>query len=247
MIRIFTDFDGTITRRDVGDAFFEHFGGARSTEAVKEYRAGNISAVECFRRECAACGTVGLSALHEFIDREEIDESFGEFAGFCRAKQFALTVVSDGMDYYIARILRRHGLGDVPVHANTLELVPAGDPERFTLVPRFPNRDEICDRCASCKRNYLITTSADDDIIVYVGEGYSDTCPAGFADIVFAKDELGKFCRDENISFFEYRSFTDVTGRLSAMFARTPGGGTPAGVHKRRRAELARRDIHLGG
>ena len=40
MIRVFIDFDGTVSRQDVGDAMFERFGGVSSTEAVREYRGG---------------------------------------------------------------------------------------------------------------------------------------------------------------------------------------------------------------
>jgi 2-hydroxy-3-keto-5-methylthiopentenyl-1-phosphate phosphatase len=72
-IRIFTDFDGTITRRDVGDALFTHFGGSRALDAVREYIAGTISAVECFRRECAAWRRCPLSAASLVSSIRRID------------------------------------------------------------------------------------------------------------------------------------------------------------------------------
>ena len=247
MIRIFTDFDGTITRRDVGDALFAHFGGSRALDAVREYIAGTISAVECFRRECAACGSVPLDQLHSFLDQEEIDSSFPEFVKFCRREALFLSVVSDGMDYYIRRILGRFGLDELDVHANNLALVPGGSRTDVRFEPQFPNRDELCDRCASCKRNYLVTASADDDLIVYVGEGYSDRCPVQFADLVFAKDDLRNYCREENISSFEYNSFDDIRQRLVKLLEKRRPDGSIAGVRKRRRAELARRDLFIGG
>ena len=188
-----------------------------------------------------------INAFRLTADRQEIDLTFVEFAAFCRREDLALTVVSDGMDYYIARILRRFGIGDLPVVANTLELVPAPGRKNVRLAPQFPNRDEMCDRCASCKRNHIITSSADDDVIVFVGEGYSDRCPARYADVVFAKDELMTYCREENISYYEYRSFSDVTGRLANMLRRRGPDGAPSGFRKRRQAELARRDIFIGG
>jgi 2,3-diketo-5-methylthio-1-phosphopentane phosphatase len=246
-IRIFTDFDGTITRRDVGDALFERFGGSRALEAVREYRAGTISAAECFRRECAACGNVPLDELHAFLDREEIDGSFPEFVKFCSGEALPLSVVSDGMEYYIRRILGRFGLEGLDVHANTLDLVPGGSPAEVRFEPQFPNRDEVCDRCASCKRNYLVTSSADDDLIVYVGEGYSDRCPVQFADLVFAKDDLRNYCREENISSFEYRSFDDCRSRLVKLLEGRRPDGSVAGVRKRRQAVLARNDLFTGG
>jgi len=237
MVRVFVDFDGTITKPDVGDAMFERFGGPKCVEAVEEYRMGSISAVECFRRESAACGEVERRTLDRFLDAQEIDETFISFVAFCKDRELDLTILSDGMDYYLRRILERHGVGEVKFYANHLELVPVDGSGNVRLEPAFPYTDEICDRCACCKRNHMLTRSADEDVIVYVGEGYSDRCPARYADAVFAKDELLKYCQQENISYFEYHAFADVKERLRALLDKP--GKRPA-LRKRRQAELAR-------
>ncbi|MBI1803570.1 MAG: MtnX-like HAD-IB family phosphatase [Ignavibacteriae bacterium] len=242
MVRVFVDFDGTITRPDVGDAMFERFGGKQCSDAVEDYRKGSISAVECYRRESAACGTMDKSVLDSFLDSQEIDETFIAFVAFCCDRSLELTIVSDGMDYYIKRILDRHGLGDVKFYSNHLALVPVNGSAQIRFEPSFPYTDEVCDRCACCKRNHILTHSADEDIVVYVGEGYSDRCPARYADAVFAKDELLKYCMEENISYFEYRTFADVEERLRALLDNP--GKRPA-LRKRRRAALARREAFI--
>ncbi len=247
MIRIFSDFDGTITRQDVGDAMFERFGGERCKEIVQEYRDGTISAVQCFRNECEACGTVHRDELNRFLDEQEIDRTFIDFVRYYRDAGLVCYIVSDGMDYYIRRILNRHGVGDVPFFANVLQFVAEESTGKVRFEPTFPYRDETCSRCACCKRNHLLTMSADDDLILYIGEGYSDRCPARYADVVFAKDDLLRYCREENISFYEYRTFADVTQRLQQVLANKRPDGSIAGLHKRRRAELARRDVFIGG
>ncbi len=242
MIRIFVDFDGTITLRDVGDALFETFGGGAATDAVREYLGGKISAVECFRRESAACSSVNPRSLEAFLDDQEIDPSFIPFVHFCRESGIFCMIVSDGMDYYIRRTLEKHGL-DVPFYSNHLDLEQADSPPEVRFVPAFPYTDEVCDRCASCKRNHILRLSADDDIIVYIGEGYSDRCPARFADVVFAKDELLRYCQTENISYYEYASFADIERRLRSAL----GTGKRSPFRKRRQAELARRELYRGG
>ena len=247
MVRLFSDFDGTISLNDVGDAMFERFGGETCKEIVRQYRDATMSAVECFKRECDACGTIQVDDLNRFLDEQGIDRSFVDFVQFCREENVAFCIVSDGMDYYIKRILERSGVGDIPYFANVLQLVPVDSTDRVRLIPSFPYRDEVCDRCACCKRNHLLTMSADDDIIIYIGEGYSDRCPARYADIVFAKDDLLRYCRDENISFYEFDIFSDIAARLRKIFSNRRSDGSLAGVRKRRRAELARRDIYFGG
>lgn len=247
MVKIFIDFDGTITRRDVGDAMFELFGGKSSTEAVQQYLQEKISAVECFRRECEACGEVDKPALDKFLDLQEIDSTFPEFIAFCNGQGFECRIVSDGMDYYIERILNHNRLGNIPFFSNRLDLHSVDGSSKVRFAPSFPFTDEVCDRCACCKRNHLLSLSADEDIIVYVGEGYSDRCPARHADVVFAKDDLQEYCRKENVSYHEYRSFSDVKQRLQQLLDKSGTRVNRIGLRKRRQAEHVRREVYMGG
>lgn len=246
LIRIFTDFDGTITVRDVGDAMFETFGGAAAGQAVADYRNGTISATECYRQESAACGAFRRADLDAMLDGERIDSTFSAFESFCRNQGFPLTILSDGMDYYIRRILDREGLGTITFLANRMILDPVAASPDVRMAVSFPHTDEVCDRCASCKRNHMLTMSGDDDIIVYIGEGYSDRCPVRFADVVFAKDELLRYCEEENITYFPYVTFADIQRRFETML-RIDGNRHSGIFHKRRRAELERRALYLGG
>jgi HAD superfamily phosphoserine phosphatase-like hydrolase len=189
MINVFIDFDGTITKGDFGDLFFERFGGKAATQAVKDYRSGLINAVECFTREADACVMSAEGEAAEFIDQQKIDPTFIDFVNFCNQhkdgeRQIKYFIVSDGLDYYIERILQNNSLQNIPYFSN-----------RVTFVERD---------------NHILTLSGDDNIIVYIGEGYSDFCPVKYADIVFAKDELQTHCQKENISYNLYKNFKDV-------------------------------------
>jgi 2-hydroxy-3-keto-5-methylthiopentenyl-1-phosphate phosphatase len=246
MVKIFLDFDGTITKSDVGDQLFEKFGGAVCKSFVSDYRRGLISAVSCFRLESVACGEVHIKLFDDFILKQKIDPSVKDFLVFCEKSGFGCYIVSDGMDYYIEKILTHNGIVNIPYFANHLDLIPAGHKEMVTLNPSFPFTDEECDRCACCKRNIMLTNSADDDFIVYVGEGYSDLCPVRYADVVFAKDELLRFCREEKIPHSEYSSFSDVLRILREKTGRKNFTGKMK-LKKRRQAQLARRDVFIGG
>lgn len=239
-LKIFVDFDGTITRRDVGNAFFTHFGGEQCAGLVAEYRAEKISAKELFRKETAAMGVFSEEKAKAFLHQQQVDESFKTFVEFCRLRNIEFHIVSDGLDYYINEILSQNGIHDASFFANRFEIVHQ---ERldFREPPArisFPYDDAECTRCACCKRNIMLTKSGDDDLIVYIGEGYSDRCPAQYADIVFAKDDLQRFCQDKNISYFLYQTFDDVVERLSALLSKKR-------LKKRREAEMKRREAFL--
>jgi 2,3-diketo-5-methylthio-1-phosphopentane phosphatase len=218
-LRLFVDFDGTITRTDVGNAFFRTFGGSACDELVARFRAGDIGARDCFLGEARAMGRVIPHDLERLVDAQEIDPSFRTLVAFCRERGVHLLIVSDGLDYYIRRILERHGCGDVQFVANTASLVRARPDGRVEVSLSFPHADAVCETCACCKRNIMLTSSAEDDIIAYAGEGFSDRCPVRHADIVFAKDVLQTYCQNENISYYPYASFDDVVARLRRLLA----------------------------
>ena len=235
-LRLFVDFDGTITRGDVGNIFFRTFGGTACDELVRRFRAGEITARECFRGEAEAMGRVRSEDLEGLVDAQEIDPSFRGLVAFCRERGVELLVVSDGLDCYIRRILMRNGCGDVPFVSNVAALVRPGPDGCAEVSVAFPHSDAGCDRCGCCKRNIMLTASAEEDIIAYVGEGFSDRCPVRYADIVFAKDVLQTYCQNENISYYPYATFDDVVARLQHLLDRTRVRPRPRAAVERRAA-----------
>ncbi len=235
-LSVFVDFDGTITRQDVGNAFFRRFGGAACDVHINDYHADRITAQECFRRELAEAGRLNLNEAEAFVREQQLDPSFRSFLDFCTSSGIPLRIVSDGLDFYIERMLRDNGIDGVPVFSNRLVMGEAGADGTVLPSLEFPLPDAQCTVCACCKRNVMLTHAGDDDIIVYVGEGFSDRCPVRYADIVFAKDDLQVYCQNENISYYLYTSFDDVCARLTELMARRR-------LRKRARAEVRRREV----
>lgn len=235
---MYCDFDGTVATKDVGRELFHHFAGPRTTEIAEQYLDGAITARECLLSEAALVSGVGPTELVEFVDQFAIDEYFIPFRKYCLQHGIPVTILSDGLDFYVERILSRNGLADCTLYANHLEFSVVDGVTKFDVS--FPHTDSECRFCGNCKRNHMLTLSSDDEIIVYVGDGISDRCAAGYADIVFAKKDLIKFCQRENISYFEYKDFRDVQHRMELLLPRKR-------IKKRREAEMARRDAFMQG
>ena len=111
---------------------------------------------------------------------------------------------------------------------------------REKLAVSFPYTDAECNLCGNCKRNHMLNTSADDDIIVYVGDGYSDRCPVRYADFVFAKRQLIKHCQEQNITYFEFNHFGDVQAKMEEIVQRKR-------IRHRQEAAMARREVFIQG
>jgi 2,3-diketo-5-methylthio-1-phosphopentane phosphatase len=236
-LKLFLDFDGTITRQDVGNAFFRTFGGKVCDELVSSYRAGAISATACFRKEAEATGRLTQAAVDVFLAGQSLDPGLGSVVRLCRERGIPFWVVSDGLDCYIRPLLEREGFGDIPFFSNRAFL--EGGPGGANLRVEFPFTNAECDRCACCKRNHMLTLAGEKDVIVYVGDGFSDRCPVEYADVVFARGELQAWCQFRNISFYEYTSLEDVARRLESLGGRSR-------IRVRRRAELKRREAFVG-
>jgi 2-hydroxy-3-keto-5-methylthiopentenyl-1-phosphate phosphatase len=228
-LKIFCDFDGTVCRSDVRSLLFRTFGNETAREADELWLKGEISSQECIRRECASVKNIVKKEWDALIDRQEVDPSFLPFIRFCRERNIEIDILSDGFDYYIRRILERHDLDFIPVFANGLHI------EDTILQPSFPHLNPNCERSANCKGTHVLTRAADGQLRVFIGDGYSDRCAADYADIVFAKRRLIGYCRDENISYFEYNDFRDVQERVEQLCSKKR-------LTVRHRAEIRRRE-----
>ena len=82
--------------------------------------------------------------------------------------------------------------------------------------------------------------SGDEEISVYIGNGSSDVCPAQFCDLIFAKEDLLKFCEKERVSYSQFFTFNDVVKKLTEVAGKKR-------FKKRHQALLKRRSVYMQG
>ena len=234
VFKVFVDFDGTITKKDIGDALFTKFGHSQTVEnVVCDLLSDKISAKDCWIKLCESVDNINKEELDEFILQIEIDNTFHSFVEYCTKRNIQLFILSDGFDYYINLVLKREKLDHLKVYANKLELN-----KNNTLTPVFPYYDSECTTSANCKRNHIINNSSDDEYTVFIGDGNSDKYTVHFCDFIFAKDDLLKYCEKERITFFPFNNFDDVIERMEMLRQKKR-------LKKRHQAELNRREIYI--
>jgi len=234
--KIFVDFDGTITKRDVGEAMFLEFGNPdKAYEIIELWMEDKISSMETWERLCKTVKNFNEDNFLKFLDTIEVDDGFAEFVQFCRSNKIEIKILSDGLDYYIEKLLLRYGFNDIPVFSNQLKFGKNNE-----LIPVFPYRDEECSSCANCKRNHVIDHSGDDEYSIYIGDGLSDKCPAQYCDFIFAKNSLLKYCEKNRITYFPYKNFNDIIKRLEELKNKKR-------LKKRHQAELKRKEVYSRG
>jgi 2-hydroxy-3-keto-5-methylthiopentenyl-1-phosphate phosphatase len=238
MVRVFCDFDGTVCTRDIGENFFRDFAGERAIEIVRLLIKGEINAREWLQLECEAIPSLHRKEFEQYIDQYSVDPYFVEFIRSCEKKNVAVTILSDGLDLYIKRVLSNAGLDHVSFFSNRAEFIGTNGTSKIAVT--FPYTDAECYLCGNCKRNHMLSASADEDIIVYVGDGFSDRCPVRYADFVFAKRHLIKYCQEQNITYFDFNNFDDVQKKMDEIVQRKR-------IRHRQEAAMARREVFLQG
>jgi 2,3-diketo-5-methylthio-1-phosphopentane phosphatase len=210
-MQVFCDFDGTITTVDTTDRVLGQLA-APAWEALEaDWRAGRIDAAACMKGQIALIQGDD-AALDAVLDDIELDPGFCDFAAWCADHDVPLAVVSDGVDYFIRRILARRGLGALPVVSNKL----TGRPGARRLAQ--PHRREGCAAGAGvCKCDVVAGRESSRPMLVYVGDGRSDFCVSARADLLFAKDELAAYAAGRGQAFHAFETLHDVTAVLASM------------------------------
>jgi 2-hydroxy-3-keto-5-methylthiopentenyl-1-phosphate phosphatase len=237
-LKIFCDFDGTITKNDVWISSLGKFINDKEEfqNICNDLYSQKIGTKETVKRQLELVENFSPEKFNSYLAEEETDEYFKEFIEFCRSNDYEFYVLSDGFEYYIDYILKRE-LIDVKYFGCKMNWT-----ENENLTAEFKYDDEYCRLCGTCKRNILInnTNDLENDLSVYIGDGVSDYCVSGYADIVFAKGRLASHCWKNNITYFEYGNFNDVKGKLIKL--------SEKGKFKQRReALIRRRDVVMGG
>jgi 2,3-diketo-5-methylthio-1-phosphopentane phosphatase len=150
-----------------------------------------------------------LAELDEALDALAIDPTFEAFSTFCATNGVDLTIVSDGVDYFIRRILQRCGLEHLPLQAN--HLMPLGE-RRYTLA--HPYRVQDCAAGAGTCKCASAGAERGSSRTVLIGDGRSDFCVAHEADIVFAKKGLLRYTKEQGIPSHEFSDFAEIQAIL---------------------------------
>jgi len=221
---VFTDFDGTMTQRDVTDEILAQLAHPSWREVELEWTRGLIGSRECLERQIALVDT-SVEELNTLIDAVPIDPAFASFYRFTQQRGVPLYVLSEGFDYVIARVLKRAGTVDpvrngMQVFSSTLRV------EGRRLIPSFPHSSPPCEHgCATCKAALLRRFGKGKHPIVFVGDGLSDRFAVDEADVVFAKRQLFAYCQEHGKAYRPFSTFADIEQAVRGFIGRQEVGG----------------------
>jgi 2-hydroxy-3-keto-5-methylthiopentenyl-1-phosphate phosphatase len=205
------DFDGTICIPDACDFLLQRFAPPEWKELNDAVWRGEITEREAFPRQIELLRVTWDVARRELLDGVIIREGFAEFAAFCRAHELSLTILSGGLRQLIDELLHKAGVGGLPVISHTAAI----NRDRWKAVLWSGKR--YAEHCSHCKCSFVLEQRNAGKKIIYIGDGYTDLCPAQHADILFATGKLARACAESARPFIPFETFFDIGRELESL------------------------------
>lgn len=197
--RLVLDWDGTVTVVDTLWLVLEQFGDYDVFRSAGErLMRGEITYRELMEIEFSTVRGARLDDVTAWlVDNARIRAGFHELL-----RRYDPLLLSSGFEELIRPLLAREGV-EAELVANRIDPHPDGWRVLW-------NRDQPCGVCGDwCKRAGLPPQP-----FVYVGDGYSDRCPAISAQRIFARAGLAEYLDDQGV---EYEPFEDLTDVMRAL------------------------------
>ena len=186
---VVTDFDATVTTRDIGDSIIGHFKAASAKEIRDSYRPG--VAVEKWMEEVFERINAGPKEIRKFVlDTAVMRSGFGKFLGLCKRREIPVEIVSGGLDIYVTPLFKKWEI-KIRSFFGTSSWVNGRIKIRYPFL-RTMTLEEF-------KASRVKAFQDKGHRVVFLGDGTSDYLAACFADAVFATRKLYSLCRENGM------------------------------------------------
>ncbi len=203
------DFDGTLTRVDVGDALCERFADPSWRDVDAQWLRGEISLPEAQRRMWATVRATTAELVREARRVGSLRPGADDVLAAAADGRIELVIASGGFDLYIGALLGDRAAAVSAMYHNRLV------PREGGVEPAF-REDLSCERCAVCKGRVVHAHRDDRRRVAFCGDGSSDRCAAGVAPELFAVrgSTLARHCERRGVP---HVPFDDLGTVLSAL------------------------------
>ena len=133
-MRIFFDFDNTVTKGDVLSDMIERYSVCGDWMSLENaWSSGEITTKECLKGQVNGI-RISNQELLKYLKTVRIDPFFSKLVNLLMSKGIESSIVSDNFEPIIQIILRNNGIKDFPTYANHLRFY------RDRFFPSFPFR-----------------------------------------------------------------------------------------------------------
>ena len=195
-----TDFDGTVTLKDVGDVLLIHFKAATRKEIDLSCAPG-VKMKEWMKKYFRPLKIPKKDIEAYVLASARLRGGFREFHKFCAGACVPLEIVSGGVDLYLDCLLKKWGLKVKAFYGRT-RFTPKG------LLVDYPcMKGSTLDAFKAARVRHYRRLGCR---VAFCGDGATDIKAARAADAVFATKRLRTFCQKAGIPNRRLKNFHAV-------------------------------------
>ena len=205
-LEIVSDFDGTIVNIDAVEYLLARFADGDWRKYDDQYEKGEISLEECLRQQYRMIKEPRQKLLNAVDGATTFRAGFDELIAFCKQKEITFTIVSAGLDFVIAHLLRRKNMEyRIVVWAPKSKLRSRGI---FLDFSGLPERGT-----SNFKSSLVRSIQARRTSVAYIGDGLSDYEAIRHANVRFVikGSRLAERCRKDGVKCREITNLKEVT------------------------------------
>ena len=205
---VVTDFDGTITRRDVGNDLCAMFANEKFLKLQSEYRAGTINLKDYQNMMWTGFPCSEMVFRQEAVRLGELRPGVNEFLEKCAAKKIPVYIASCGIRPYIEEVISSHvsewarlAISGIMCNDGVFDTkqllrltMPSNDPTGKTPLHKGLYAETLSKKHGAAK-------------VLAIGNGSSDKSFVGHVDQICACDKFIDYCKSKEVKCTEFEDF----------------------------------------
>ena len=210
---IFSDFDGTITERDVIVMIMEKFAPPEWVEIKdKILYKRSITLKDGVEKLFSLIKSSKKSEIVDFVKKEaKIRAGFDELLDFCKKENIDFHVISGGLDFFVAPVLEPYR-NRLKIFCNSGSFKS----EKIKIDYKYlPKNCSLCGNCGCCKIEVIEEHPKKRFSRILIGDSLTDLAASKVADIVFARGDLIKYLEQDKIAYIPFNNFHEVKEQLA--------------------------------
>jgi 2-hydroxy-3-keto-5-methylthiopentenyl-1-phosphate phosphatase len=210
---VFCDFDGTITSCETFIGVLKHFSPSLSNELIPKILSKQITIREGVRQIVESIpSSVYPDELLQFVQDKPIRSGLLSFIDYLDSRHIPFIVVSGGFRCLVEAVLKREHLLERCSKIYAIDI--DSNDEKLKIRSEWESETELV-----AKVNIIKQECQNNEKIIFIGDSITDLNASKYANLVFARDKLCDYLKEENIQFIEYKDFDDIKTKLQLIEA----------------------------
>lgn len=207
---VVTDFDGTLTEKDIGNELCKLFRPQEYKDLSASYQRGDLNLRDFQQKMWSGFPTSKDIFAEASLRVASLRPGVNEFLELCAHKQIPVYIASCGMDAYIEPVIERFfskfaqasikGISCNKTHFTESELLSITAPNKILSEPEPLHKGRWAQELAQKHRSKVMA----------MGNGGSDRTFMGHVDLLFATEKLPKICEAAQQPYTEFEHFFDI-------------------------------------